>query len=274
MALPDNFSPVEHFQDTIKRTYNKEVREWFSDFDNDELGIDTPRASLRTACTHQEDDSLPVTLGRMQFFDMVVARKFSSLGSAAEKSPPYSVNRRQKPQIKLFFLEDFDDAELGYRRVEGSISFRLMNQTVQTLSNAEATQYAQRVKTAFGSGGGFVWQKGKILASYSDWEKGYQLQLLVRTEAEAKRVVEQVLDIQQHTPDWEYLEYKTADQPSQAYPTLPPTQSIMGKSRRLARRRPTAKVRFQHATLFLAGLPNPIALFDRSGTYPDPLVLP
>lgn len=272
MPLPENFSPVEHFQDTIKRTYNREVREWFSDLDPDELGIETPRASLRTACTHQDPDSLDVTLGRMLFFDMVVARKFSSLGGDGEKSPPYSVNRRGKPIIKLYFLEDYDDVEPGYRRVEGQISFRLMSQTVESLSNAEAIQYGNRIKTAFGSGGGFVWQKGKILASYADWEKGYQLQLLVRTEAEAKRVIEQALDIQQHTPDWEYLQYKTADSPSQAYPTIPPTQTIMGKSRRLARRRPTANVRFKTALLFVPGLPNPIALYDRSGNYPDPLV--
>ncbi|NJR71417.1 MAG: hypothetical protein HC771_24445 [Synechococcales cyanobacterium CRU_2_2] len=272
MPLPDNFSPVEHFQDTIKRTYNREVREWFSDLDPDELGIETPRASLRTACTHQEDDSLPVTLGRMQFFDMVVARKFSSLGGEDEKSPPYSLNRRGKPVIKLYFTEDYDDVEIGYQRVKGQISFRLMSQTVEGLTNAEAIQYGNRIKTAFGSAGGFIWQKGKILASYADWEKGYQLQLLVRTEAEAKRVIEQVLDIQQHSPDWEYLSYKVADSPSQAYPTIPPTQIILGKSRRLARRRPTANVRFKTALLFVPGLASPIALYDRSGAYPEALV--
>lgn len=272
MALPDDFNPAEHFQDTIKRTYNREVREWFSDLDSDELGLETPRASLRVACTHQENDSLPITLGRMQFFDMVVARKFSGLGATGEKSPPYSVNRRGKPMIKLYFLEDFDDAELGYRRCEGEISFRLMNQSVETLTNAEAIQYANRIKTEFGAGGGFVWRKGKILASYADWEKGYQLQLLVRTEAEAKRVIGKVLDIQNHTPDWEYLSYKVSDSPSQAYPTLPPTQVILGKSRRLARRRPIADVRFKYGLLFIPGLPNPVALYDRSGRYPDPLV--
>jgi hypothetical protein len=272
MPLPDNFSPVEHFQDTIKRTYNREVREWFSDLDPDELGIETPRASLRTACTHQDPDSLDVTVGRMLLFDMVVARKMTGMGVDTEKSPPYSLNRRGKPYIKLYFAEDYDEVELGYRRVLGQIGFRLMGQTVEGLTNAEAIQYGQRIKTAFGSAGGFVWQKGKILASYSDWEKGYQLQLLVRTEAEAKRVVEQVLDIQQHTPDWEYLAYKVADSPSQAYPTIPPTQVILGKSRRLARRRPTANVRFRTALLFVPGLAAPIALYDRSGAYPDALV--
>ncbi len=81
MALPDNFSPVEHFQDSIGRIYNKEVKDWFSDLDPDELGIDTPRSSLRTACWHQENDSVMVTVGRMLLFDMVVARKVQGSGS-------------------------------------------------------------------------------------------------------------------------------------------------------------------------------------------------
>jgi hypothetical protein len=273
MPLPEDFSPVEHFQDTVKRLYNKEVREHFSDLDPDQLGIDTPRASLRTACTHQDPDSLPATVGRMLLFDLVVSRKLAGHGAGGEKSPPYSVNRRQKPQVLLWFVEDLDDVEPGYRQVEGRISFRIMDEAVETFSQANATALAQRVKTAFGAAGGFVWQKGKAQATYSDWEKGYQLQLYVKDKAEGKRVVEQVLDVQQHSPDWEFFNYSENEAPSQAFPSLPPTQSILGKSRRLARRRPRADVRFQYAVLNLAGLPNPIALYDRSGTYPDPLVL-
>lgn len=272
-GLPDNFSPVEHLQDTIKRTYNKESKEWFSDFGNDELGIDTPRASLRTACTHQEDDNLPATVARMLLFDLVVSRRLFGGKGGEEKSPPYSVNRRQKPQVLLFFIEDLADVEPGYRQVEGRISFRIMDESVDSISQGEAVAIANRVKVAFGGAGGFVWKKGRGLATYSDWEKGYQLQLYVKDKAEGRRVVEQVLDVQQHSPDWEYFNYSENEAPGQAFPALPPQQSILGKSRRLARRRPRADVRFQYGVLNLAGLPNPIALYDRSGCYPDPLAV-
>ncbi len=190
-----------------------------------------------------------------------------------ETSPPYQVNRRHKPQVTLFFLEDADRIEPGYRQVEGRISFRIMDETVETMTQAKATQLANRVKTAMGTGGGFVWKKGKAMATYADWDKGYQLQLFTPNKVEAKRLIEQILDIQQHTPNWNYLNYEENDDPNDAYPTIPPTQIILGKSRRLARRRPRADVRFQYAVLTLAGLPNPIALYDRSGRYPDPLVL-
>jgi hypothetical protein len=40
----------------------------------------------------------------------------------------------------------------------------------------------------------------------------------------------------------------------------------------LPRRRPIAEVRFQFASLKLAGLPKPVIVFDRSGRHPDALV--
>lgn len=273
MPLPANYNKVEHWQDTVRRLYNKEVRDWFSDLDPDDLGLNTPRIALRTACHHDDADSLQLSLGRMMLFDFVVARKLQGVAGGAENSPPYTVNRRQKPQILLYFLEDLDNVDPPYRQVEGRISFRLMEESVGTLTNADATTYANRIKTAFGSAGGYLWKKGKIMAVYADWEKGYQLQLLSSSEAEAKEVIGKVLDIQNHSPDWEYLSLSENNAPTQAYPTLPPTQTILGKSRRLARRRPRADVRFQYAVLKLAGLPNPIALYDRSGVYPDPLVM-
>lgn len=273
MPLPADFSPLEHFQDTVRRLYNKEIRDHFSDLDPEELGLSTPRQSLKTACTHQDPDSLTATIGRMLLFDLVVSRKLAGGAAGLENSPPYTVNRRQKPQVLLFFLEDLADVEPGYRQVEGRISIRIMDESVDSFSQAKAMALAQRVKTAFGAGGGFVWKKGRNQASYSDWEKGYQLQLLISDKNEGRRIVEQVLDLQQQSPDWEFFNYSENESPSQAFPSLPPTQIILGKSRRLARRRPRADVRFQYAVLKLAGLPNPIALYDRSGTYPEPLVL-
>jgi hypothetical protein len=66
MPLPDNFSAAEHLQDVILLTQNKIVRTEFNDVGDDNWvkDISTPRASLRLACTHEEDDSIDMTILR------------------------------------------------------------------------------------------------------------------------------------------------------------------------------------------------------------------
>ena len=85
--------------------------------------------------------------------------------------------RKYKPQIFLYFKEDLDDVEEGYAPVEGKISFRLMNEDSESITRTKLTTIANKIKTEFGQGNGFTWKKGKEYYSYTDKEKGYQLQI-------------------------------------------------------------------------------------------------
>lgn len=270
--LPNNFSPAEHLQDTIRRTYNPEVREWFADLTTDDPDINTPRGSLRTACTHLENDTMDMTVSRMLLFDMVIKQRFTQAQGGSDRDLNYRVLRRTRPQVTLYFLEDLEDVEPGYDPVAGEISFRLMDQTSTTFSNSEAIALANRIKAEFGTSQGFTWRKGRELCSYTDWDKGYQLQLLVRSESEGRSLVGKILDLQSHTPEWEFFNHIENGAPAEAFPTVPPRETILGKSRRLPRRRPVADVRFQYATVKIAGLAKPVYLFDRSGRYSNALV--
>ena len=277
MPLPDNFSPVEHLQDTIRRTFRTEVREWFRDIDLDgDLDINTPRNSLALACEHRDDDSFNMTIGRMLLFETLLGRFADRLlgGSDDVGTTRYrtDVRRRTRPKINLYFLEDTNDVEPGYAPIYGRIGFRLMNHTPSTINPSVAQTYAQRIRSTFLTGGGFVWKKGKNMYTYSDWDKGYQLQLLCRTEAEGRRVTEAVLDIQNDTPEWAYFNEKVNSEPAEAFPTIPDIDLVYGQSRRQPRRRPVADVRFQYASLEVLGVPNPIILVDRTGVLPTPLV--
>lgn len=271
MPLPDNYSPVEHLQDTIRRTFKREVREWFKDIDlDDDLDITTPRSSLALACEHRDDDSFQMTIGRIMLFETLRGRFAEQLlsggsdGVGVTRYKPH-VQRKLKPQIVLHFFEDISDVEEGYAPVSGRISFRLMDHDASTITEPIALTYANRLRTNFAAGNGFVWKKGRELCSYTHWEKGYQLQLLCRSEAEGRRVVEQVLDIQQDTPNWAYFNHEVNAEPAEIYPTVPELDRVYGKNRRLPRNRPVADVRFQWAKLFVHGLQNPIILADRSG---------
>lgn len=270
MSLPEGFSEWEHLQDQIRIEHNKRARKWFNGVDDDD--ISTPRASIKHACIIKDDDTAVMVQLRLWLFEVFV-------GHAQNFHPPlYTIpslafqdHAKFKPQITLHFAEDFDDVDAGENRVTGEISIRLMNETESTLTNAEVTSYANKIKNLFGTSNGFIWRKGKYMFSYTDTEKGYRLQILATTEAEAKRVIEQVLDIQSHSPNWDNLNKNEAIQTSSKYPTSPPRKTILGKSRKMPRRRPVASVRFQYALLHLYGLPNPIVLVDRSWKYRDPV---
>lgn len=269
MTLPNNFQSTEHFQDVAKKIYNRDVREWFSDITADE--IETSRGSLRQACTHMEDDSLLLTVGRMMLFENTIRARFAHRGTGETSFSP-KVIRKNRPKVLLYFLEDHQDIENGYAPVAGEIGFRLMSETEDSLTESKLISVAQKIKSEFGSNSGYIWKKGKVMASYTDWENGYQFQLLCRSESEAKALIGKVLDIQNHNPEWERLNISENSRASAAYPTVPQTERILGESRRLPRRRPIASVRFQYAAINLKSLANPIALYDRSRTWSNPIL--
>jgi hypothetical protein len=174
---------------------------------------------------------------------------------------------KYSPKIFLNFCQNYREVDADDSAVEGQMSFRLMGETAETLSQANVNTYAQKIKTLFGNSGGFQWRKGKNMLTYSEPERGYFFQLLVRDIAEGKRIVEQVMDIQSHTPDWKFANYKENLEPTQAYPTNPPNKTLVGKSRKQHKKRPLVTVRFRNAQLHVQGLPNPIVLYDKSGFY-------
>lgn len=268
MAIPPEFNDVEHLQSVIRRYINKQVREDFRDLGGDdwEPDVTTTRAAMRYALTHKDNDPLQITLGRMFLY-------YFTYGKAKDlQTPVYGIPTTfyqqealtYTPQVTLHFVEDIDDVEPGYARVYGEINFRLIGETHETITNSKLSTIANRVKTNFGANNGFVWRKGKVRCNYCERNKGYYLQILSRTQTEGKRVIEQVLDLQNHSPDWKYLNISENNQPSETYPTIPRTQTILGKARRLPRKRPIADVRFTKAECHIYGLPSPVILYDRT----------
>lgn len=270
--LPPEFNEQEHLQDTVRKWINREIRNYFADVGGDDWDPDivSPRASLRVACTHRDTDSLIMTQLRWQLFERIRRQTFD-MPYFGIPIVGFNEARKFKPQIMLYFQEDLQDVEVGYSPVTGEVSFRLMNYESDTITPAIAQQLATRVQSNLGQGGGFVWRKGRTMCSYTDRPRGYQLQLLCRNDDAARLLVTQVLDIQNHTPDWSRLNVSENQEESSRYPTIPPTGRVYGETRRLNRARPMADVRFQFAILNVHGLQNPIPLYDRSGVYPGAL---
>ncbi len=275
MALPEGFSAAEHLQDVILLTQNKIVRTEFKDVGDDdwEKDITTARASLRVACTHEEADSIDMTILRLWLF-FGILRKAQDFHPAIFGIPSTSFQEttRYHPQIHLHFEEKYTEADAGYKPLRSQISFRLIGETTETLSSAEVLIIANKIKTLFAGATPFFWKRGKELYSYIDQSKGYYLQILCFNETEAKKVVEQVLDIRGHTPTWKLLNTKTNSEPTTSYPTIPVTKTILGKSYKQPRRRPVGNVYFRYATLHIHGKPNPVVLVDPDKRYKNAIV--
>ena len=184
-----------------------------------------------------------------------------------------TVYRRHKPKVTLFFLEDstFKPGQpkspiaQGKDRTSGFVSFRLMDETTQSFSEGNGKALGEKIKQTFGTNNGFVWNKGKTLYSYTEWEKGYQLQLLCKSESEAKRIVAATLSIQGHSPDWLSFQTVKNDQEPLKYPSNPGSHIVMGKTEEIPTQRPVVDVRFQYAYVKLSGVKEPKVLYDRRG---------
>lgn len=276
MPLPDNFSPAEHLQDVILSVQNKIVRTEFNDVGNDswEKDISTPRGSLRVACTHLENDSIDMTQLRNWLFYGIL-RKCKDFHPAIFGIP--SIDFQEKmiyfPQIQLYFEEKYSEADENYDILRTQVSIRLIGETSQTFTVAEATTIATKIKTLFNPGNvAFHFKRGKYVASYIDQLKGHHFQIYAFDETNAKKVIEQVLDIRGQTPDWKLLNLKTNAEPTQSYPTVPTTKTILGKPRKQPRKRPVGIVRFVYAVAHLYGMPEPLVLYNPDKRYTSSLV--
>lgn len=173
------------------------------------------------------------------------------------------------PQIKLVFYQLRDETINGMPRVTGEICYRVVGETEETFTEANARTRAQRIKSLFAEPALFVWQKGKEKASYLDRKNGYDFRLYVKNELEARKIITQVMQIENKIPDWDNLRLSIS---SAVYPEVTGTKRIYGEQRRLPRRRPLEDIKFRYAELHLWGLPKPVTLVDTLGNREQPLV--
>lgn len=187
--------------------------------------------------------------------------------------------RRYHPQIRIYFRQDTDfvrgtnsNSYKGRDRTSGRLTFRLMNETSETISKTELTNIATKIKSKFGSNNGYIWNKGKELYCYADWSKGYQLQMLTKSQSQARQIVSDVLSLQGHTPTWTYLTRTENTSQLEAYPEIPVKKIILGQETTLARMRPLVTVRFTYAEAKVHRLVPGITLYDRRGKKANALV--
>jgi hypothetical protein len=262
MALPEGFSQWEHLQDVLRNYHNKLVREEFSDItDDDELAI--PRGALKRACLLNDQDTCDMTILRLFLF-FFHARKAADLQAPIYGIPvaDFDAEITYRPHVTLHFSEDPDQYIPERQPVRAEISFRLMNETSATMTEAKARAIATKIRTEFATSNGYRWRKGRMIVTYRDRSKGYELKLFAFNETEAREVINKVLDIQGHTLDNEFLRINES---RADFPANPGVHIVYGKSRAKPRKRPITYVRFTKATMQLWGMSKGEVLVDLTG---------
>jgi hypothetical protein len=262
MPLPDDFNEWEFLQDTVRRWHNKAVGQWFK---NQEVNdISTPKAALRHACTMKNSDTSTMTMMRLWLFE-VTAGHTQSLQTPIYGIPVQELQRESKfrPQIKLYFKEpyDFEKHGDGTEQVRGEIGFRIMNKTAETISRADAVEYAREIKAEFATPP-LIWKKGKYKCTYLDLDNGFDLRLLCASKAEGISTIQSVLKILDKIysdNNFQFIEN------TKEFPVNPGTHRVYGKTVKKFRQRPTADVKFTHAQLLIPGQVKPVNLVGLNG---------
>lgn len=264
MALPQGFSEFEHLQDLVRREHNKAVRKYFKNqADND---ISTPKAGLKHACLIKDDDSGIMVQMRQWLFEITV-------GNAQSVQRPvygipvneYQPDRRFKPQVKLYFLESWDETTHSNERIpqaEGEITFKLMDESSETISRAKAETLARAIKQELATPV-FTWEKGWYKSTYLDIERGYDLRLFVKNKAEGERVVRKILSIRNHAFERDNFQFIDHDR---TYPVNAGTHRVYGRTVKKFIKRRRVDVEFKFAQLLIWGQPNPINLVATNGS--------
>jgi hypothetical protein len=199
----------------------------------------------------KDNDTSTMTLMRLYLFD-ITAGHAQSLQTPIYGIPvtEHQRNVEFKPQVKLYFKERLSPTETDrLNPCTGEITFRLMNETGENYSRAKAEAMAKDIKREFGNPI-FTWDKGKYYYYYRDYDRGYDLRLLVKSKAEGERVTKAVLAIQSHPFNDDFSDYT---ENTRAYPMNPGTQRVYGQTVKKPVKRPQVEVRFRYAQLLLHG---------------------
>lgn len=258
----------EHLQTVYQQIHNQQVNQFFRDVDVPEIIEDIrtvpSEVSLKKACLIKDNDTAPVVMLRMMLLYFTL-RKAQDLQPEIYGIPQTSFQETHKfsPQVRLHFSENTDELENGFAPIRSEITFRIKNETNETINETKAKAIANRIKAVLATPP-FTWQRGWSKATYLDKENGYDFRLLVSSKDEGIRVVKAVLDIQQDRFKPEIYQFSVREEPARAFPALPENKIIYGRSRRLPRQRPRGRVIFRRAELLVWGVGG-VCLVDLTG---------
>lgn len=246
--------------------FNAEVYRWFK---NDDAAN---RKALRDSLLIQAKESRTSAMFKIQYFREFCQKVHDKVNIIGTLQETYESENSfvGHPQITLFFQQDIDAVPNDYYPITAEISFRLMNETNTTLTEANIKTLATQIKNELAINKGYTFDKGKYLCRYIDKEHGYNFLLYTISDAEGEQVARKIVGIRNHTFIEENFKVTTPRKNSVNTTTK---INILGVPTKKSRWRPTAKVRFMYANLYIPERPEALCLVDRTGSKYKPAIL-
>jgi hypothetical protein len=254
----------------LRKTYNKEVYEYFKDLPP---GVDPDNSSGRSTtfavCLIGANDSQGIAAQKQENF-----KRLKEKAGMTDYLPAHDYERlpgiafRGIPQVQLWFREKQSAARAAGRSTnpcEARVSFRLPKDSWE--AELPAREMARKIKRAFATPI-FQIETGELKATYLDKDRGYDFRLLVRSKAEAKKIIEAVMDLNSHTPNWRLLKVHTSE--AELFTDTPERFRVLGKTISVNNHRPKTIVYFAYAIAKVPPRTAEVPLVDTTRRYPKP----
>lgn len=247
--------------------FNAEVYRHFKDADNDAT-TSISRKALRDSLLIGAKDSRTTALAKIQFFRDQVQRVHHKPAIIGTFKDNFDSLVTYKCRVELFFSQDLASVPTGDRALSAEIGWRI-DETNATITRAKIETIANKIKLEFGGTTPYTWDKGKYICWYKDKENFYDFQIYALNGTMGKNLIQKIIGMNNHSYDEDLFRLTT---PSKNSVNNPGSRTILGKSYKKAKWRPTARVEFSYAQLIVHELPEPLVLIDYTGTKSNPVV--
>lgn len=251
----------------LRKTYNREVYEYFKDLPPDLDPDNTSgRSTTFAVCLIGANDSQGIAAQKQENFKRLKGRAgINDYVPAHDYERLPGLSFRGIPQIQLWFKEKYSVAKANGRArhpAEARVSFRLPRDSWS--AEAPAKEMALRIRDKFAKP---IYQieAGETKYTYLDKDKGYDFRLLTANKAEAKRVIESVMDLNSHNPNWKLL--KTHGSEEEAFSATPEIVRVVGEQIKVLTERPKTTLYFSYSVAKVPPRIKEIYLVDTSRFY-------
>ncbi|MFK8182322.1 MAG: hypothetical protein AB8B99_03030 [Phormidesmis sp.] len=250
----------EHLQSVLLRVHNQQVRDGFrADVPDDD--INTPETALKHACLIKDSDTAAMASCRMMLYYFIReagSRMQPPIWAVPDFTP--DVYNELRPQVILLFAEKTDDwkARGATRRKVVRVSYRLMNETSATLTEANVRAIANKIDLKFPRT--YRFKTGRYKVTYSDKPKGYHLITAPYTPGEGDQFIKDILSLENTA--FEEEKRTTGNQPGVNYRERQRV-NVQGRQVDLPERRQIATVYLDRVELNIYGNQKNLVLIDR-----------
>ncbi|MEH2000440.1 MAG: hypothetical protein V7L00_17120 [Nostoc sp.] len=193
-------------------SYNSEVSAHFADT------TDPKRNAVKDICLVQSNDSILIAQQRIRFFREEIQKTHLKPTIIGQPKIDFDADVKYHPQVSIEFRQTLTSIPRGKYPKDARISWRLMNETSESLTFAKMNDVAALVYQQFFSNR-FSFKKGKVIGWYLSPSDGLALQIYCLDAAEAERVAKYV--VQAIGKTWNNSIFKTTNPMYSSYYSYP-----------------------------------------------------